>query len=95
VGTGDGREGSTAFCAAYEDQVGKLQFRRRSIRLNTELAKKPPQLLEYVVVHEMAHLIVRGHNDRFKSIMDQQLPHWRLHRQELNSAPVGHESWRY
>jgi predicted metal-dependent hydrolase len=65
------------------------------IRLNTELAKKPPQLLEYIVIHEMAHIIVRHHNERFKSIMDEHVPHWRLHRQELNSAPLGHESWRY
>jgi len=68
--------------------------RRRRIRLNAELAKKPPELLEYVV-HEMAHLNVRHHNDRFKSIMDQHLPHWRLHRQALKSAALGHETWRY
>jgi len=74
---------------------GSCTPRRRSIRLNTELAKKPPELLEYIVVHEMAHLIVRGHNGRFKSIMDQHLPHWRMHRRELNSAALGHESWRY
>jgi len=74
---------------------GSCNSRTRSIRLNTELAKKRAELLEYVVVHEMAHLIVRGHNDRFKTIMDQHLPHWRMHRRELNSAPVGHEIWRY
>ena len=74
---------------------GSCNSRTRSIRLNTELAKKPPQLLECVVVHEMAHLIVRHHDDRFTSILDKHLPQWRLHRQELNSAALRHETWRY
>jgi len=63
------------FVRHMKTRWGSCNSRRRSIRLNTELAKKPPQLLEYVVVHEMAHLIVRGHNGRFKSIMDEHLPH--------------------
>jgi predicted metal-dependent hydrolase len=67
----------------------------RTIRLNTELAKKPKECLEYVVVHELAHLIERHHNDRFVSIMDKHLPQWRLHRQELNAAPLAHEAWSY
>jgi len=83
------------FVRHMKTRWGSCNSRTRSIRLNTELAKKPPDLLEYVVVHEMAHLMVRGHNGRFKSIMDEHLPHWRLHRGELNSAPIGHECWRY
>ena len=67
----------------------------RRIWLNLELAKKPVQCLEYLIVHELAHLIERHHNDRFVSLMDRHLPHWRLHRQELNSAPLGHDSWSY
>jgi hypothetical protein len=67
----------------------------RRIWLNLELAKKPAQCLEYIVVHELAHLIERHHNDRFTSLMDRHLPNWRLHRQELNSAPLGHASWTY
>jgi predicted metal-dependent hydrolase len=67
----------------------------RTIRLNTELAKKPAQCLEYIVVHELVHLIERHHNDRFASIMDKHLPQWRLHRQELNAAPLAHETWGY
>lgn len=63
--------------------------------LNLELAKKPAQCLEYLIVHELMHLIERHHNDRFVSLMDRHLPHWRLHRQELNSAPLGHASWTY
>ena len=74
---------------------GSCTPRKRSIRLNTQLAKKRAELLEYVVVHEMAHLIVEHHNDPFTSIMDEHLPHWRMHRQALNSASLGHETWRY
>jgi len=67
----------------------------RRIWLNLELAKKPVQCLESVVVHELVHLIERHHNDRFTSLMDKHLPHWRLHRQELNSGPLAHEAWKY
>jgi len=64
---------------------------REAARLwfNLELAKKSLQCLEYVVVHEMVHLLERQHNDRFISYMDRFLPHWRLYRAELNHAPLG------
>jgi len=65
------------------------------IWLNLELAKKPVRCLEYIIVHELAHLVERHHNERFMAIMDQHLPQWRLHRQELNSAPLAHDSWTY
>ncbi len=61
--------------------------------LNLELAKKPPHCLEYVLVHEMVHLLERHHNDRFKALMDQFLPQWRLYRDELNQAPLAYEDW--
>lgn len=67
----------------------------RRIWLNLELAKKPAQCLEYILVHELVHLLERTHNGRFMAIMDQHLPVWRLHRQELNAAPLAHESWTY
>jgi predicted metal-dependent hydrolase len=67
----------------------------RTIRLNTELAKKPKECLEYIVVHELAHLTERHHNERFLAILDKHMPQWRLHRQELNSAPLAHETWGY
>ena len=67
----------------------------RSIRLNTDLAKKPRKCLEYIVIHELAHLIERHHNDRFVAIMDKHLPQWRLYRAELNSTPLAHEMWSY
>jgi predicted metal-dependent hydrolase len=66
-----------------------------SIRLNTDLAKKPPECLEYIVVHEMAHLLERSHGDRFAELMERFVPKWRLHREELNRAPLCHETWAY
>ncbi len=63
------------------------------IRLNTDLAKKPPEHLEYVIVHELAHLIEASHGERFVATMDMFLPKWQLYRQELNSLPVRHEVW--
>jgi len=67
----------------------------RRIWLNLELAKKPPQCLEYILVHEMVHLLERHHNDRFKTLMDRVIPQWRLYREELNRAPLAHEDWHY
>jgi predicted metal-dependent hydrolase len=61
----------------------------RRIWLNLELAKKPVQCLEYVLAHELAHLIERHHNDRFIAILDKHLPQWRVSRGELNAAPLG------
>ena len=66
-----------------------------SIRLNTDLAKKPPECLEYLVVHEMAHLLEPTHNSHFIALMDQFMPKWRFYKEELNRLPVRHESWGY
>ena len=74
---------------------GACNVDAKRIWLNLELAKKPAQCLEYIVVHEMTHLLERHHNDRFISLMDQHLPHWRLYRQELNAAPLAHDTWSY
>jgi predicted metal-dependent hydrolase len=67
----------------------------RRIWLNLELAKKPPQCLEYLIAHELAHLIERHHDSRFTALMDRHLPNWHLYRQELNAAPLGHAEWKY
>ena len=67
----------------------------RRILLNLELAKKPLQCTEYIVVHEMVHILERHHGDRFKALMDKLLPKWRLRRDELNSSPLGHQEWNY
>lgn len=74
---------------------GSCNSEARRIWLNLELAKKPLQCLEYIVVHEMVHLLQRHHNDRFTTLMDKFLPNWRLHRDELNHAPLAHETWNY
>jgi predicted metal-dependent hydrolase len=63
------------------------------IRLNTELAKKPIECLEYIIVHEMTHLLERHHNDRFRDRIGRLMPQWRLYREELNRAPLAHEDW--
>ncbi|MBC7379259.1 MAG: M48 family metallopeptidase [Burkholderiaceae bacterium] len=60
-----------------------------NIRLNTELVKKPKDLVEYVVVHEMLHLLEPTHNDRFVALLDQHWPQWRDSRKELNALPLG------
>ena len=65
------------------------------IWLNLELAKKSPACLEYILVHEMVHLLERRHNERFRLLMDGVMPSWRLYREELNRAPLAHEKWRY
>jgi predicted metal-dependent hydrolase len=72
---------------------GSCNHRSGTIRLNTELAKKPKECLEYVVVHEMTHLLEHTHNARFIAIMDRFMPHWRLRRDQLNRLPVRHEEW--
>lgn len=65
------------------------------IWLNLELAKKSAQCLEYIIVHEMVHLLERHHNDRFAELMSKFMPQWRLHREELNRSALGHEEWSY
>ncbi|MBZ5536972.1 MAG: M48 family metallopeptidase [Acidobacteriia bacterium] len=74
---------------------GSCNMNAGRIWVNLELAKKPVQCLEYIVVHELVHLIERHHSDRFISIMDHHLPQWRLHRDELNRLPLGHATWEY
>ena len=73
---------------------GSCNITAGTIRLNTELAKKPPECLEYVVVHEMVHLLERHHNARFRALMDEFLPQWQHYRDELNRAPLAREYWR-
>jgi predicted metal-dependent hydrolase len=68
---------------------------RGTIRINTELTKKPRQCLEYIVVHEMLHLLEPTHNKRFQSLFDKHLPRWRDRRRTLNRLPVRHEKWTY
>lgn len=74
---------------------GSCNRKARRIWLNLELAKKPVQCLEYIIVHEMVHLMERQHNERFAAHMERFLPQWKLFRDELNNSMLGHERWSY
>ena len=83
------------FVQRMKTKWGSCNHRADSIRLNTDLARKPMECLEYIVVHEMAHLIEPTHNARFIALMDQFMPKWQSSREVLNRLPVRHESWDY
>jgi len=74
-------------------QWGSCNIKDSRILLNLELAKKPVQSIEYIIVHEMVHLLERCHNDKFVKYMDQFMPQWRVFRNDLNLLPLAHESW--
>ena len=82
------------FLQRMKTRWGGCNHKVGNIRLNTELVKKPKDLLEYVVVHEMAHLIEPNHSDRFVAILDALYPAWRNARAELNTLSLGAEQWR-
>jgi len=84
---------STYFLQRMKTQWGGCNHRAGTIRLNTELVKKPKDLLEYVVVHEMLHLIEPSHSPRFIDLLDKHYPSWREARAELNELPLAAESW--
>jgi predicted metal-dependent hydrolase len=73
---------------------GSCNHRAGNIRLNTELVKKPKDLLEYVVVHEMVHLLEPTHSERFQTILQKHYPTWREARAELNELPLAAEKWK-
>lgn len=83
------------FVQRMKTKWGSCNPRARTLRLNTDLAKKPRECLEYLVVHELVHLLEPTHNARFIALMNQSLPKWQSHRQSLNRLPVRHESWGY
>jgi predicted metal-dependent hydrolase len=83
------------FVQRMKNRWGSCTRASRSIRLNTDLAKKPRECLEYIVVHEMVHLLEPTHNARFVAFMDRFLPQWRFRRDQLNQLPVRHEEWDY
>jgi predicted metal-dependent hydrolase len=74
---------------------GTCNIEAGRIWLNLELIKKPARCLEYIIVHEMIHLLERHHNERFIAYMNRFMPLWQFYREELNRAPLGHESWEY
>ncbi|HBT88346.1 SprT family zinc-dependent metalloprotease [Desulfobacter sp.] len=82
------------FLQRMKTKWGSCNHKAGHIRLNTELVKKPKDLIEYVVVHEMLHLIEPIHSDRFISLLTENFPTWREARSELNELPLSAEEWR-
>ena len=82
------------FIQKMKTRWGSCNHKAQHIRLNTELVKKPKDLVEYVIVHEMLHLIEPTHNDNFIALMNQYYPTWREARLELNELPLGHVEWK-
>jgi predicted metal-dependent hydrolase len=82
------------FLQRMKTKWGSCNHNVGNIRLNTELVKKPKDLLEYVIVHEMVHLIEPTHSDRFISILEKHYPTWREARAELNELPLTAEVWK-
>jgi predicted metal-dependent hydrolase len=74
---------------------GTCNIEARRVWLNLELIKKPLHCLEYIIVHELVHLLERHHNERFTAYMDRFMPLWQHYREELNRAPLGHATWEY
>ena len=82
------------FLQRMKTKWGSCNHRAGHIRLNTELVKKPKDLLEYVIVHEMVHLIAPTHSERFVSLLDKHYRTWREARAELNALPLTAEVWK-
>jgi predicted metal-dependent hydrolase len=82
------------FLQRMKTKWGSCNHRARHIRLNTELVKKPKDLLEYVIAHEMVHLIEPVHSGRFVAILQEHYPSWREARSELNELPLTAEVWK-
>jgi predicted metal-dependent hydrolase len=85
---------SSYFLRRMKTRWGSCNSAKGNIRLNTELVKKPRDLLEYVVVHEMAHLIAPSHKDGFIALLEKHWPQWRESRVELNALALSAEKWR-
>jgi predicted metal-dependent hydrolase len=83
------------FIQQMKTKWGSCNPLARTIRVNTELVKKPKECLEYIVVHELVHLRERTHGPRFVALIDRALPHWRDTRELLNRMPASHQHWDY
>lgn len=88
-----GVEVTSYFLQRMKTKWGNCNHGSGTIRLNTELVKKPKDLIEYVVVHEMLHLLEPTHSERFIALLDEHYPTWREARAELNALPLGAEEW--
>ena len=74
---------------------GTCNTKAKRIWLNLEIAKKPIECLEYIIVHELVHLLERNHNEKFIRYMNEFMPKWRFYREELNRLPFSHVDWNY
>ncbi len=83
------------FVQQMKTKWGSCTAQSGYIRLNTDLAKKPPESLEYILVHELVHLLEPTHNERFVALMDLYMPNWQHLRRQLNRLPLRHEDWVY
>jgi predicted metal-dependent hydrolase len=83
------------FVRRMRTRWGSCNPETRNIRLNTDLAKKPRECLEYIMVHELLHLLEHTHNARFLALLDHFMPRWQFYRETLNRLPVRHERWVY
>ena len=90
-----GKQVARFFVQKMKTKWGSCNPGTRSIRLNTDLGKKPRECLEYIVVHEMIHLLESKHNAHFIALMDRFIPKWQFYRDQLNRLPVSHEKWVY
>jgi predicted metal-dependent hydrolase len=88
-----GVKSEKVFVQKMKTKWGSRNLGAKNIRLNTDLAKKPFQCLEYIVAHELTHLLERHHNELFVALMDERMPQWRQYREMLNSLPLAHHEW--
>lgn len=89
------REPNSCGIRTMKTKWGSCNIEAKRIWLNLELVKKPPECLEYILVHELVHLLERHHNDQFRKHMDTFLPKWREHQSLLNKLPLAYEDWQY
>ncbi|MDM5176265.1 M48 family metallopeptidase [Massilia antarctica] len=90
-----GAKAGKFFVQKMKTKWGSCSPGPKNIRINTDLAKKPLQCLEYIVAHELIHLVERHHNERFIALMDTHMPQWPQYREMLNSLPLAHQEWEY
>lgn len=90
-----GVKASQCYIQRMKTKWGSCNPHTHSIRLNSDLGKKPRECLEYIIVHELMHLLEPSHNARFISLMDQFMPNWRHYKEELNRIPLSHVEWGY
>jgi predicted metal-dependent hydrolase len=90
-----GVKASQCYIQRMKTKWGSCNPSTRSIRLNSDLGKKPRECLEYIIVHELVHLLEPSHNARFTALMEKSMPNWKHYREELNRIPLSHVDWEY